>query len=74
MKENTLFELLENLDDFIKFKLSEKLKIYVIKSPSRMDRLMADLEEYYISEVPLRLLRKKIFKVYHYENVVEVFE
>lgn len=74
MKENTLFELLENLDDFIKFKLSEKLKIYVIKSPSRMDRLMADCEEYYISEVPLRLLRKKVFKVYHYENVVEVFE
>lgn len=74
MKEITLFELLENLDEFIKFKLSEKLKIYVITSPSRMDRLMADLEEYYISEVPLRLLRKKVFKVYHYENVVEVFE
>lgn len=74
MKEITLFEVIENLDDLIKFKLSEKLKIFIIKSASRFDRLTAYYKEYYFWEVPLYLLKKKVFKVYHYENVVEVFE
>ena len=73
MKENiTLLELLER--DFFKFKLSEKIKIFIIKSPSRVDRLMADMEEFYVSEIPYRLLIKKVFKVYYYENSIEVFD
>ena len=73
MKENiTLLELLER--DFFEFKLSEKIKIFMIKSPSRADRLMAEVEEFYISEIPYRLLRKEVFKVYYYENTIELFE
>ena len=72
MKEITLLELLER--DFFEFKLSEKFKIFIIKSPSRSDRLMAEVEEFYISEIPYRLLRKEVFKVYYYENTIELFE
>ena len=72
MKENIiLLELLEK--DFCEFNLSKKIKIFIIKSSSRTDRLMAEVEEFYLSEIPYRLLRKKVFKVYHYENAVEVF-
>jgi len=66
-----LYELLEK--DF-EFNFLEKIKIFVIKSPSRTDRLMADFEEFYISDIPYHLLRKKVFKVYHFENAVEVYE
>lgn len=66
MKKISLYELLNNFDDVIKFKLSEKLKIYVISSN-------AVIEEFYLSEVPLRLLKKKVYNVYHDENWIEVF-
>ena len=73
MKENiTLLELLER--DFFEFKLSKKIKIFIIKSPSRTDRLMAEVEEFHISEIPYRLLRKKVYKVYYYKNTIEVFD
>ncbi len=73
MKESiTLLELLDK--DFCEFNLLKKIKIFIIKSPSRTDRLMAEVEEFYISEIPYRLLIKKVFKAYHYENAVEVFE
>lgn len=67
-----LYELLEK--DFFKFKLSKKIRIFIIKSTSRSDRLLAESEEFYISEIPYHLLRKKVFKVYHFENSIEVFE
>ena len=70
----TLFEVLENLDDLLKFNLSEKLKIYIITSTSIRDRLTANVEQYYLGDIPLYLLRKKVFKVYHFENSIEVFE
>ena len=74
MKEITLYELLNNLDDLMKFTLSEKLKIYIITSTSIRDRLTANVEQYYLGDIPLYLLRKKVFKVYHFENAIEVFE
>ena len=75
MKENiTLYELLNNFDDVIKFDLLKKLTICSASSASLMDRINADIEEFYISEIPLRLLRKKVIKVYHYENTIVVFK
>ena len=75
MKENiTLYELLNSFDDIIKFDLLKKLTICSASSTSLMDRLNADIEEFYISEIPLRLLRKKVIKVYHYENTIIVFK
>lgn len=68
----TLYDVIKK--DSNKFKVLKKFKIFIIKSTSRMDRLMAEMEEYYLSDIPYRLLRKKVFKVYHYENTVEVFE
>ena len=70
----TLYELLNNFDEVIKFDLFKKLKIFIISSISEMDRLTADVEEYFIGDVPLRLLNKKVFKVYHFENAIEVFK
>ena len=67
MKENiTLYELLNNFNDLIKFKLSEKLKISVITSTY--------YEEFYFSEVPLRLLRMKVYKVDYDDNWIEVLK
>lgn len=75
MKENiTLYELLNSFDDVIKFDLLKKLIICSTSSESLMDRLNADFDEFYISEIPLRLLRKKVFKVYYYENTIVVFK
>lgn len=73
MKKITLYELLNNFDNVIKFKLSEKLKINVITSTSDKNRVVADIEEYYLSEVPLRLLIKRVFNVDYEDNWIEVF-
>jgi hypothetical protein len=70
----TLFELLNSFNDVIKFDLLKKLTICSTSSTSLADRLNADIEEFYISEIPLRLLRKKVIKVYHYENTIVVFK
>jgi len=75
MKENiTLYELLNTFDELIKFDLLKKLTICSTSSASLIDRLNADIEEFYLSDIPLRLLRKKVFKVYHYENTIVVFK
>ena len=73
MEKFTLYDLL-NSKGVKEFDLLEKLKVYVISSSSILDRLTADCEEYFISEVPLHLLKKEVFKVYYYENVIEVFK
>lgn len=74
MKENiTLYELLTNLDNAIKFKLSEKLKIYVIISTSGESSIVKT-EEYYLSEVPLRLLRNRVVNVDYDDNWIEVLK
>lgn len=74
MRKNfTLYELLSS-KEFTKFDLLEKIKIYTISSPSLMDRLTADVEEYFFHDIPFYLLRKKVFKAYPYENAIEVFK
>ena len=73
MKKFTLYNLL-NSSSVKDFNLLEKLKIYVISSPELWDRLTADVEEYFISDVPLHLLRKRVYKAYYSENAIEVFK
>lgn len=76
MKKFTLYDLLNssNVYSVKNFNLLEKLKIYVISSPALWDRLTADVEEYYIHDIPYHLLRKKVYKVYYSENTIEVFK
>lgn len=75
MKENiTLYELLNTYDELIKFDLLKKLIICSTSSSSLADRLNADIEEFYLGDIPLRLLRKKVFKVNYYENTIVVFK
>lgn len=73
MKKFTLYNLL-NSREVENFDLLEKLKIYVISSSELWDRLTADVEEYYIHDIPFHLLRKKVYKVYYSENAIEVFK
>lgn len=73
MKKFTLYNLL-NSSNVKNFDLLKKLKIYVISSPDLWDRLTADMEEYFVSDVPLHLLRKKVYKAYYSENAIEVFK
>ena len=74
MKENTtLYELLTNFNEIKKFNLAKKLKIFIL-SPDSLDIMNADVKEYYLSDVPLYLLCKKVFKVYHDENNIVVFK
>ena len=73
MKNFTLYDLL-NSSDVKKFDLLEKLKIYVISSSDLLDRLTADVEEYFASDVPFHLLRKRVYKAYYSENAIEVYK
>ena len=73
MKNFTLYDLL-NSSEVKKFDLLEKLKIYVISTSDLLDRLTADVEEYFISDVPFHLLRKRVYKAYYSENAIEVFK
>ena len=68
-----LYNLL-NSREVENFDLLEKLKIYVISSSELWDRLTADVEEYYIHDIPFHLLRKKVYKAYYSENAIEVFK
>lgn len=73
MKENTtLYELLTNFEEVKKFNLAKKLAIFILSSESSgiMD---ADIKEYYLSDVPLYLLCKKVKSVYHDENDIVVY-
>lgn len=72
-KKFTLYDLL-NSNAITKFDLLEKIKIYSISSPSLMDRLTADVEEYFFHDIPYHLLRKRVYKVYSFENAIEVFK
>ena len=69
----TLWELL-NSNKMEFFDLKKKLKIYTISSASRADRLMADSEEYFVDDIPYRLLRKEVFTTYSLSNVILVFK
>lgn len=74
MKKNfTLYDLL-SIIEASSFNLLEKIKIYTISSPSLMDRLTADVEEYYYHDIPYYLLTKQVFKAYPFENTIEVFK
>lgn len=72
MKEKfTLWKLL-NSNERKNLDLSKKLKICSIDSPSLIDRLTADIDEYFIDDVPFRLLKQEVFTVYYYENAIVV--
>ena len=73
MKKFTLYNLL-NSSSVKDFDLLEKLKIYVISSSELWDRLTAEVEEYYIHDIPYHLLRKRVYKAYYSENAIEVFK
>ena len=75
MENITLYDLLTNFDDVIKFNMLKKVKIYSIPSTSNeLDKLTADVKEYFLSDVPLYLLLKKVVKVYHNENAIIVYK
>lgn len=73
MKEKfTLFNLLNIGRN--KFNQLKKLTICSTSSGSLMDRLNADIKEYYIDDIPYYLLRKEIFTVNYYENTIVVLK
>lgn len=69
----TLWKLL-NSGEVKNFDLTKKLKISTIASASLADRLMADSEEYFVDEIPYRLLTKEVFTTYSLSNVILVFK
>ncbi len=73
MKEKfTLYELLTNFNEVKKFNLTKKLVIFILTSETA-DIMNADIKEYYLSDVPLYLLCKKVKSVYHDENDIVVY-
>jgi hypothetical protein len=74
MKKITLYELLTKYELVTKFKLSEKLKIYVIIPTSAENYRIVKTEEYYLSEVPLRLLSNRVINVDYDDNWIEVLK
>ena len=68
----TLFNLLNNERN--NFNLFKKLTICSTSSGSLMDRLNADIEEYYIDDIPYYLLRKEVYAVNYYENTIVVLK
>ena len=73
MKEKfTLFKLLNNERN--KFNQLKKLTICSTSSGSLMDRMNADVVEYYIDDIPYYLLRKEIYAVNYYENTIVVLK
>lgn len=65
----SLYDLLTTYDEIKKFNLSKKLKICIISS----DIQSTKVKEYFLGDVPLNLLIKKVLKVYHDENDIIVF-
>ncbi len=57
-----------------KFNQLKKLSICSTSSGSLMDRLHADIEEYYIDDIPYYLLRKEVYAVNYYENTIVVLK
>lgn len=73
MKEKfTLFNLLNN--ERKKFNQLKKLTICSTSSGSLMDRLTADIEEYYIDDIPYHLLKKEVYEVNYYKNTIVVLK
>jgi len=73
MKEKfTLFKLLNNERN--KFNQLKKLTICSTSSMSLMDRLNADIDEYFIDDIPFNLLKKEVYSVNYYENLVVVLK
>lgn len=72
MKKITLYELLTNFNEVKKFNFAKKLYIFILSSESS-DIMNADIKEYYLSDVPLYLLCKKVKSVYHDENDIVVY-
>ena len=73
MKEKfTLFKLLNN--ECNKFNQLKKLTICSTSSMSLMDRLNADIDEYFIDDIPFNLLKKEVYSVNYYENLVVVLK
>ena len=73
MKEKfTLFKLLNNERN--KFNQLKKLTICSTSSMSLMDRLNADIDEYFIDDIPFNLLKKEVYSVNYYENLVVVIK
>lgn len=68
----TLYELLTSFDDIKRFELAKKLKIFILSSET-LDLFKADVKEYYLSDVPIYLLCKKVLKVNYDENEIVVF-
>lgn len=73
MKKITLYELLTKYDLVTKFKLSKKLKIYTV-IPTAEKYSIVKTEEYYLSEVPLRLLSSRVINVDYDDNWIEVLK
>ena len=73
MKEKfTLFKLLNNERN--KFNQLKKLTICSSSSMSLMDRLNADIDEYFVDDIPFNLLKKEVYSVNYYENLVVVLK
>lgn len=73
MKEKfTLFKLLNNERN--KFNQLKKLTICSTSSMSLMDRLNADIDEYFVDDIPFNLLKKEVYSVNYYENLVVVLK
>lgn len=68
----TLWKLL-NSGEVKNLDLTKKLKISTIASASLADRLMADVEEYFIDDVPYCLMKKEVFTVNYFENLILVY-
>ena len=69
----TLWNLL-NSEKVKDFDLTKKLKICTISSASLVDRLMANVEEYFVDDVPYRLLKKEVFSTNSFNNAIEIIE
>jgi hypothetical protein len=41
---------------------------------SLMDRLNADIDEYFVDDIPFNLLKKEVYSVNYYENLVVVLK
>ncbi len=72
MKKITLYELLTNFEEVKKFNLAKKLVIFILTSETA-GIMNADIKEYYLGDVPLYLLCKKVKSVYHDENDIVVY-
>ncbi len=67
----TLWKLLNSIN-VLNFDSTKKLTICSTSGTSLMDRLNADISEFYIDDIPFNLLKKEVYSVNYYENSVVV--